>query len=128
MANYAYTDAKFTDNLAGVAKGNQLALVPSNSGRLWVNYKFPQAALKGFSVGAGVYAQGEAYLSDNNQFKTPGFHSFDTTVSYEHKQYKLAASIKNLTDENYYQPYGYLGGRVLPAEGTTAYVTGSVRY
>jgi len=128
LANYAYTDAKFTDNLAGVAKGNQLALVPSNSGRLWVNYKFPQAALKGFSVGAGIYAQGEAYLSDNNQFKTPGFHSFDTTVSYEHKQYKLAASIKNLTDENYYQPYGYLGGRVLPAEGTTAYVTGSVRY
>lgn len=128
LANYAYTDAKFTDSLAGVAKGNQLALVPTNSGRLWVNYKFPQAALQGFSVGAGVYAQGEVYLSDNNQFKTPGFHSFDTTVSYEHKQYKLAASIKNLTDENYYQPYGYLGGRVIPAEGTAAYVTGSVRY
>jgi iron complex outermembrane receptor protein len=114
--------------LAGVAKGNQLGMVPSQSGRLWVNHKFQLPELKGFSLGAGLYAQGEAYLSDNNQFKTPGFHSFDTTLSYEEKRYRVAASIKNLTDENYYQPYSYFAARVLPAEGTAAYITGSIRY
>lgn len=128
LANYAYTDAKFTDNLAGVAKGNQLALVPANAGRLWANYKFQQAEIKGLSIGGGIYAQGEAYLSNNNRYKTDGYHSFDTTIAYEQKNYKIAATIKNLTDENYFQPYGYLDGRVIPAEGTTAYITGSIKY
>ena len=128
LANYAYTDAKFTDNLAGVPKGNQLALVPANAGRLWANYKFQQAEIKGLSIGGGIYAQGEAYLSNNNRYKTDGYHSFDTTIAYEQKNYKIAATIKNLTDENYFQPYGYLDGRVIPAEGTTAYITGSIKY
>jgi len=128
LANYAHTDAKYTDNLAGVPEGNQLAMVPENSGRLWANYRFQQPMIKGLSIGGGVYAQGQAYLSNNNLYKSDGYHSFDASIAYEYQRFKLAATVKNLTDEHYFQPYGYLGGRVIASEGTSAYVTGSVKF
>ncbi|MFA6339264.1 MAG: TonB-dependent receptor, partial [Candidatus Paceibacterota bacterium] len=82
LANYAHTDAKFTDNLAGVPEGNQLAMVPENSGRLWANYRFQQPVIKGLSIGSGVYVQGQAYLSNNNLYKSDGYHSFDASIAY----------------------------------------------
>lgn len=129
LANYSHTDAQFSDDkTTGVAQGNQLAMVPQNTGRLWANYRFQQPWLKGFSVGGGLYAQSEAYLSNNNTFKSDGYHTFDASLSYEQKHFKLAATIKNLTDEEYYQAYGYFGGRVIPSQGTSAYFTASVKY
>jgi len=128
LANYAHTDAEFTDNLAGVPEGNKLATVPADSGRLWANYRFQQPMLRGFSIGGGLYAQGQTYLSNNNQFKSDGYHSFDASIGYERQQFKLMATVKNLTDEHYFQAYNYFGGRVIPSEGTSAYVTASVRF
>jgi iron complex outermembrane receptor protein len=128
LANYAHTDAKFTDNLAGVPEGNKLATVPADSGRLWANYRFQQPMLRGFSIGGGLYAQGQTYLSNNNQFKSDGYHSFDASIGYERQQFKLMATVKNLTDEHYFQAYNYFGGRVIPSEGTSAYVTASVKF
>ncbi len=128
LANYAHTDAKYTDNLAGVPEGNQLAMVPENSGRLWANYRFQQPVIKGLSIGGGIYAQGQAYLSNNNLYKSDGYHSFDASIAYERQQFRLAATVKNLTDERYFQPYGYFEGRVIPSEGTSAYVTASVKF
>ena len=130
LANYAHNDARFLNNpgVAGVQEGNRLARVPENSGRLWANYNFLQAPLRGLSVGGGVYVQSAANVSDDNKFKTEGFHSFDATVAYEIKQFKIATTIKNLTDEEYYEPYGYLGGHVIPAAGTSVFATVSMKY
>jgi iron complex outermembrane receptor protein len=128
LANYAHTDARFTDNSAGVPANNRLALVPENSGRFWANYRFQQPMIKGLSIGGGVYAQGQAYLSNNNTYKTDGYHTFDASIAYEHKNFRVATTVKNLTNEQYFQPYGYFGGRVIPSEGTTAYATFSVKF
>ena len=128
LANYAHTDARFTDSLAGVPTNNRLALVPEDSGRFWANYRFQQPLIKGLSIGGGIYAQGQAYLSNNNTYKTDGYHTFDASVAYEYKNYRVATTVKNLTNEHYFQPYGYFGGRVIPSEGTTAYATISVKF
>ena len=128
LANYAHTDARFTDSLAGVPTNNRLALVPEDSGRFWANYRFQQPLIKGLSIGGGIYAQGQAYLSNNNTYKTYGYHTFDASVAYEYKNYRVATTVKNLTNEHYFQPYGYFGGRVIPSEGTTAYATISVKF
>lgn len=130
LANYAHTDARFIDSLGGtgVADGNWLARVPENSGRLWANYRFQQEILRGFSVGAGVYVQSDAYLSDNNRYKTDGYHSFDASLAYENKLFKVATTVKNFTNEDYFLPYGYLGGHVAPAAGTSVFATVSMRY
>ena len=130
LANYAHTDARFINNPGGtsVQEGNRLARVPENSGRLWANYSFHHDLLRGLSLGGGVYVQSGAYLSDNNSYKTKGYHTFDATLSYEIKQFKVATTIKNLTDEEYYEPYGYLGGHVIPSAGTSVFATVSMRY
>jgi iron complex outermembrane recepter protein len=134
LASFAHTEAKFRESQNGIAAGNTLAWVPENSGRLWVNYRFQQPLLQGLSLGLGVYLRSEAYLSNDNFFKTRGYHSFDAAIAYETNHFKLAATAKNLSDESYFQPYGYFGdgqlggGRVAPALGPSVYVTGSIKY
>ncbi|MEQ1530204.1 MAG: TonB-dependent receptor [Methylococcales bacterium] len=128
LANYAHTDARFQDNLAGVPAGNRRARVPEHSGRLWANYRFQQPVLQGFSVGGGVYLQSEAFLADDNRFKTEAFHSFDAAVAYETKRFRVAATIKNLTDAHYFEAYSFLAGHVVPAAGTSVYATASVKF
>ena len=130
LASYAHTDARFINNPGGTAiqEDNRLSRVPENSGRLWANYRFQQDMLRGLSVGGGVYVQSEAYVSDDNQYKTDGFHSFDATVAYETDRFKIATTVKNLTDEEYFIPYGYLGGHVAPAAGTSVFATVSMKY
>ncbi|CAD6873233.1 TonB-dependent siderophore receptor [Methylomonas fluvii] len=128
LANYAHTDARFMDDKAGVAAGNRLAQVPEDAGRLWAHYRFQQDALQGFSVGFGVYARAGAYLSNNNRFKTAGYHSFDAALAYETGRFKWAATVKNLSDEDYFQPYGYFEGRVAPAAGRAGFLSFSIKY
>lgn len=129
LANYAYTNAEYTkDASATVVSGNQLAGVPKNSARLWANYKFSQDMLSGLSAGAGVYWQSEAHVDDANQFKADSYHTFDAAINYSTERYNLGLTIKNLTNEDYYQYYNYFGGRVRPDNGTSAYLTASFKY
>lgn len=128
LGNYAHTQAKFTDSRAGVPDGNSLGQVPENSGRVWANYRFQQTELKGVSMGAGVYLQSGAFLANNNHFKSDGYHSFDAAITYETRRFKLATTVKNLTDSEFFQAYDYFDGRVAPAAGPSVYVSGSIRY
>lgn len=128
LANYAHTDASFSDALAGVAKGNRLAMVPEDAGRLWANYRFPQAPLQGFSVGLGVNVRSGAYLSNNNAFKTGGYHSFDAALSYDGGSFKVSATAKNLSDSEAWLPYGYFSGRVAPSGGPSVFISASVKF
>lgn len=128
LTSYAHTEAEFSESLPGIAAGNRLALVPKNAGRVWANYLFSAESLSGLSMGFGVYLRDGAFLSDDNQFKSQGYHSFDAAIAYETRQFKLAATAKNLSDETYFQPYDYLDGRVAPSQGPSVYVTLSVKY
>ncbi|WP_148262006.1 TonB-dependent siderophore receptor [Methylomonas methanica] len=130
LASYAHTDARFTDENAG----SRLPWVPEDSGRLWAHYRFTQNMLRGFGIGAGVYLSTGAYLSNQNQYKTPGYYNFDAAASYETGPFKLAASIKNLSNEAYFQPFQYFGGgytgggRVAPAPGRMFFLSASVKF
>ncbi|MGY6276443.1 TonB-dependent siderophore receptor [Methylomonas sp. MgM2] len=128
LANYAYTQAEFSDALAGVPSGNRLPLVPEYTGRFWANYRFRQDGIKGLSIGLGVYLSAGAYLSNNNQFKTSGYHRFDAAIAYETTRFKLATSVKNLTNQDYFQPFNYFAGRVAPADGISVYFSAVVKF
>lgn len=79
-------------------------------------------------MGFGVYLRTGAYLSNDNAFKTGGYHSFDAAIAYETQQFKLATTVKNLTDEDYFQPYSYFTGRVVPAGGASVFVSVAVKF
>lgn len=131
LNNYTYTHAAYTNDinsefissLASVPEGSKLPGVPEHTARVWANYDFQQAAFKGLSIGAGVYWQSSTYLSNQNFFKSDSFYNLDASIAYQFQRYKLAATIKNLTDEDYFQYFGYFGGRVVPAQPVSAYVT-----
>ncbi|WP_020158463.1 TonB-dependent siderophore receptor [Methylobacter marinus] len=126
LGNYAFTEAEFTDDLAGVPDGNHLPGVPKHSGRFWANYAFQDAMLKGWSTGAGIYAQSSTYLAKDNLYKSESFYTIDADIAYRTKGYKLGISVKNLTDNEYFQRLNYFDTRVMPSQGTTVYFSGSV--
>jgi len=127
LATYAFTDARFVDSLS-VPKGNRLAGVPEHAGRFWANYAFQGDMFRGLNIGSGVYSQSSVYLADDNVFKAPSYYTVDASIAYKRDFYKLGMSIKNLTNNNYYQRLNYFGTRVIPAQGTEVFFTGSIMF
>lgn len=128
LANHAYTVAEFRGDQNAAPDGNRLPGEPRHSGRPWLSYAFQDADLRGLSVGAGVYAQSAAPLSPNNVFVADAFYTVDAAVSYEIDRYRFGATIKNLTNNDYFQYFGYFDGRVQPSQGTTAFLTAAVKF
>ncbi|NOU25609.1 MAG: TonB-dependent receptor [Methylotenera sp.] len=129
LGNYAYTDAEFTKNASTtVVSGNQLQGVPKNSARLWANYNFASLGVSGLSAGLGAYWQSEAYVDNANTFKADSYHTIDAAINYQTARYNVGLTVKNLTNEDYYQFYNYLGGRIAPDNGTQAYLSVSMKY
>ena len=128
LASYGHTNVVFSDSFSGIPAGNHPAGVPEDSGRVWVNYAFDTAALRGWSVGAGVYAASSQYVDTLNLYKTPGYFTVDAKVAYENEHIRASLNIKNLTGEKYFVPYAWLGGQVAPGDGRALYATVSYRY
>ena len=128
LASYGHTNVVFSDSFSGMPAGNHPAGVPEDSGRVWVNYAFDTAALRGWSVGAGVYAASSQYVDTLNLYKTPGYFTVDAKVAYENEHIRASLNIKNLTGEKYFVPYAWLGGQVAPGDGRALYATVSYRY
>lgn len=135
LAGFAHTDARFVGANSGLADDDsRLPWVPEDSGRFWAHYRFTDETLRGFGVGAGVYLSSGAFLSNQSQFKTDGYYSFDAAVGYETGPFKLGISLKNLSNEVFFQPFQYFGGgytgggRVAPASGRMLFLTASVTF
>lgn len=103
IATYAYTDAMI---LKGVNAGNRLWNVPRNAGSLWAKYDFQQEAVRGLSIGAGVYFQGQKEGDTANSFELPGYGRVDALIKYQLPIKKakttLQFNVENLLDHRYY--------------------------
>jgi iron complex outermembrane receptor protein len=133
IASYGHTNVVFSDsNTPGlvpginVPQGNKIPGVPENSGRVWVNYTFDSAALRGWSTGAGVYMASSQYVDNYNLYKTPGFYTVDAKIAYDTAHWTASFNIKNLTGEKYFVPYPWFGGQVAPGDGRAFF--GKVAY
>ena len=133
LGNYAHTYAVFLSSQYALA-GNHIQQIPADSSRLWLNYRFQQAVLAGWSIGGGVYLNSGAYLGSDNLYKAPGYHSFDLALAYENSRFKVAATVKNLSNEQYFIPFGYFGsgttggGRVAPAAASALYLSAALKF
>jgi len=129
LASYAYTRAQVTkDDVTGNV-GQYLTRVPEHSGRIAARYRFLDGALKGFGLGAGMTAASGAYTTLPNTDKTGGYAVFDAQASYETGPFKVSATITNLTNKLYFQPYLYLNQSVVrPGTPRSASVTLSVKH
>lgn len=128
LASYGYTNAVFADDLLGVPAGNKFPYVPAHSGRLWVNYTFDEPLLQGWSVGAGIYAASGSYVDNANLWKTDSYFTVDAKVGYENDWMRASFNVKNLTGEEYFVPYAFLGGQVAPGDDRAYYGTFAYKY
>jgi iron complex outermembrane receptor protein len=126
ITNYAHIDAELTKDAGGGLAGNQLNLIPPDSGRFWASCRF-DGTLQGWSVGAGLYAASAAFVDSANVYETDGYVTVDAKIAYDDERYSAALAIKNLTNEKYFVPFNYYGGRVAPGEDIAVYATFAVR-
>ena len=128
LTSYAYTDARYIKHQTASLNGKHLPHIPSHSGKFWANYRFGQALLSGFSLGAGVYFQSGVYLEVPDYNKSDGLYSVDAALNYEADRFKISAAFKNITNEKNYQSLNYFGGRFVPTQPFSAYLNFSIQY
>jgi iron complex outermembrane receptor protein len=105
IANYTYTEAVILEsNLKRVNAGNQLWNVPKNAGSLWARYDLQQETLRGLSLGAGVFFQGQKQGDIANTYQLPFFGRVDALVKYKISAAKttLQFNVENILNQHYY--------------------------
>ena len=125
-ASYAHVDARITQDVF-FAVGNRLERVPTDSGRLWANYKVQEGRFRNVTIGPGLYAASSQAISLANQFFVPGYVTFDAKLGYEAQAWSFALVGKNLANRHYFIPYPYALGRVAPGEPLTVLAVASMR-
>ena len=124
---YAYLDAQVTKD-STYAVGTRLPFAPAHSGRVFAAYRVPVPQVGDVVVGAGAYATTSQAVDLSIPDRTPGYATFDTSMSWQHGPLRLNLQIQNLLDKKAYVPFAYLGDSVAPIERRSAFLTASVHY
>jgi len=127
LASYAHVTAVVMQDQM-FAPGTILERVPRDSGRFWVNYKFPDGSLQNIAIGAGLYAASAQAVALDNLYFTPGYVTFDGKIAYEADRWSIGVTGKNLADRRYFVPYASGSGYIMPADGRTVLAYGKLRY
>ena len=125
LANYAYTDAKVTeDSNTPSEAGDALPRVSKSSGRLAARYRVLNGAAQGLSFGAGITAFTSRQLTLPNMGTVPGYATVDAQASYDISRFTLGVSIVNLGGSRAFDAYEYFGFPVvMPTQSRSAFVT-----
>ena len=105
IANYTYTNAVILQsNIKNVHAGNQLWNVPQNAGSLWAKYDLQQERLRGLSLGAGIFFQGQKQGDIANTYQLPGYGRVNALVKYKIRAAKttLQFNVENILNHQYY--------------------------
>jgi iron complex outermembrane receptor protein len=124
---YAYLDAQVTKDTT-YAVGTRLPFAPAHSGRLFAAYRVPVPQVGDVVVGAGAYATTSQAVDLSLPDRTPGFATFDTSISWQHGPLRLNLQVQNLLDKKAYVPFAYLGDSVAQIERRSAFLTASVSF
>ena len=100
IASYAYTDTKVTRD--PTYQGKQLANVARHTASLWARY----AVDSQWTVGGGVFAQGQRQGDAGNTFQMPGYARADAMVGYKFglggSKASLQFNLDNVFNKKYY--------------------------
>ena len=98
LASYAHVKAVVIEDQL-FTPGTVLERVPRDSGRFWVNYKFPDGWLRNIAIGVGLYAASAQAVALDNIYFTPGYVTFDGKIAYETDHWSVGVTGKNLADK-----------------------------
>lgn len=123
LANYAYTDAEVTKDLA-IPVGDRLPRVPRHGGRVAARYRVLDGAAKGLSFGAGVTAFGSREITLPNSVPVPGYAVVDAQAAFDLGRFTVEVSAVNIGGRRAFDAYQYLAFPVvIPIQPRSAYLT-----
>lgn len=130
LANYAYVDARVTDDPLNVNTGHRRFGVPENSGGLFTTYEIQDGPLKGLGFGGGAYFSDRVETSNANTGKLSGWVTADAVLYYRRDGFRVQLNVKNLTDEEYYYTYNVSGdgATVLPGNARTVVLSAKFEF
>ena len=111
----------------GADLGKRPITVAKNTASVWADYKLPEGALAGWTLGAGVRHVGSAFADPANTQKIPAFTLVDAMLRYDLRYLDpslrgatLALNITNIADKTFFTCNGvnfcnYGQGRTLQA-------------
>ena len=128
IANYAYTDARITEDNTGL-EGNRLFNVPEHNFNLWATYDIQNGPLEGVGFGLGFNYVSDRYGDNANSFKLGDYFLTNAALSYRRDNWRTALNIRNLFDVNYIQSSDNSRTiRIDPGEGFTMIGSVSVEF
>jgi iron complex outermembrane receptor protein len=103
-ANYAYYDAKITNNPADTgAIGKRPVGVPGSSASVWTAYTIGSGTLEGLGFGAGITYRGDMFFDAHNTRTIPSFFTGDATIFYRMQLLEAQVNVTNVTDKQYFR-------------------------
>lgn len=125
IAGFAYNDSKMVaadKDIEGRRPGTAASPYTAN---LWVSYRIPQGRLKGLGAGfGGNYASDNSIIDDAalGVFILPAYTVLNSTIFYDHRRFRVAVKMDNLTNQRYFIGYTTVNPQKLRS------VTGSVSF
>lgn len=104
-AGYTYTQAKylpFSGSEVNPVAGNRMVLAPEHMANAWVHYERRGGLLSGWSVGAGLNAQSDAYANSANTYVLPAYATADVSLGYRIGKIGLQFNVNNVFDKAYF--------------------------
>jgi len=111
-ANYAFNEAKITESDNEALEGQIKENAPQHSGGFFANYGIGRGFFQGLNLNLGAN-----FVSERNTFEEalqlPGYHVWDTGISYHINKVKLAFTVNNIFDKTHWVG-GYSYVRLFP--------------
>jgi len=117
VAGYTYVSTEYLHDRTktGAPSANEgkafRSATPEHLLQLWSNYRF-SGALDGWSLGGGVSAQSDIYITSGTlQVNQGGYSLWNARVGYTlNNNWNLGLNVNNLFDKVYYSQLGYASG------------------
>ncbi|NEQ83698.1 MAG: TonB-dependent receptor [Moorea sp. SIO2I5] len=127
VANYAYIDAKITEDNSGL-EGNRKFNVPEHNFNLWTTYDIQEGFLEGLGFGLGFNYVGERFGDNANTFKVDSYFLTNAAISYRRDNWKAAMNIRNLFDIDYIETTSSGRRGIYPGESFTIIGSFSIEF
>ena len=121
MLGYAYLNARY-DNSPSYINGSAPMNAPKHTGNGWIYYTVDKTALKGLSIGVGVYYVGKRpvneystkynghdYEPNTRPFDMPDYTTVNAQLAYTYNRITARVFFNNIFDSTGYNAY-YRGG------------------
>jgi iron complex outermembrane recepter protein len=108
VAGFSYNDSEITRSSADVDGRRPATASSPYLANLWLSYRLTSTPLEGLGVGfGGNYASDNKILNSQyyGVFVLPAYTVLNASVFYEHRRFRVAAKVDNLTDEHYWIGY-----------------------